>query len=27
VFDPSRFLQNTLGSDARLRYITVGKPT
>lgn len=26
VIDVSRFLEKTLGSDARLRYITVGKP-
>ncbi len=26
VVDQSRFLEKTLGSDARLRYVTVGKP-
>jgi UDPglucose 6-dehydrogenase len=26
VLDPSRFLSKTLGSDPRIRYVTVGKP-
>lgn len=26
VIDQSRFLEKTLGSDARLRYVTIGKP-
>ena len=26
IVDPNRFLEKTLGSDPRLRYITVGKP-
>jgi UDPglucose 6-dehydrogenase len=26
VVDPNRFLEKTLGSDPRLRYVTVGKP-
>jgi UDPglucose 6-dehydrogenase len=26
VLDPSRFLASTLGTDPRIRYVTVGRP-
>jgi UDPglucose 6-dehydrogenase len=26
VFDPSRFLESSLGSDERIRYFAIGRP-